>query len=235
MRRICAALATLLSVLTALFVTIALAGPAWAKGPETATLAGPGLDQPIDVFSSTEENRSSYLVIALTDLTSLWEPANVELTSEAPTEHLGERYTLTWQMYGPSDADPADYTVRQDLYPNARFGGPVVHLHPSSYLDTEGGWFQAAEALRETLAALGVPVTGLQPGPVRAGTGTGSAGAADRGVDPAVVRETVHEAAAWPTAVAAVGGIGAGLGLAWALPRLARRRLRGRRAVAEAA
>lgn len=244
MRRICAALATVVSVV---MLSTVLAGPAWGKGPESATITGPGLDEPIEVFGTDGESAPSYLVIALTDLTYLWDTSNAGMTPEAPPDGtLQERYTLTWRMFGPSeedeDGDEADYTVRQDLYPNA-FGGPRVHVHPSEFLGTDGGWFEAGPALRDTLAALGVPVTGIEASTALAdheaavsGAGAESgapAQAVDQG-DAAAVRET----STWPaTATAAVAGaaaagiaLGVGLGSA-----LARRRARGQGPVVQAA
>ena len=64
-------------------------------------------------------------------------------------------------MSHPTDADPASYTVVQDVYPDAAFGGPYLHLRSSSYGADSGGWYEARPALRDTLAALGVPVTSL--------------------------------------------------------------------------
>jgi hypothetical protein len=222
MRRICAALATVLSLL---LVSIALAEPAVGKGPESVTISGPGLDEPIDVLGGTEAaDAPSYLVVALTELTNLWETSEAGLTPEPHTERLHERYTLTGLMARPSEADPDDYTVRQDLYPNVAFGGPAVYIHPSRYLRTEGGWFQASPALRDTLSALGIPVRGVPAELARRETGSE---AEDQG-DPAIMREI----AMWPTAAAAAGGIGVGLGAGWVLSK---RRTRGQLTAARAA
>ena len=134
----------------ALVGAIASAGPASAKGIQSATISGPGLDDPIDV----EVGR-------LPDLTAFWEvipgqPEPPTLMEQAPTERLGPGYTVTWQlMTGPDETT----AIRQDLYPLAE-GGPLVHTAAGQPIfdgTTIGGWYEAPAALRDMLSSLGVP------------------------------------------------------------------------------
>ena len=148
----------------ALLLVVGDARPAGAKGPETLTISGPGIDEPIEVhlMGQNLDDTPSYLVVALTELAGPY-----DLTSRAaprastPSGDLRDRYTLTWAMSHPSDADPAAYTVVQDVYPDAAFGGPYIYLHANGYTGDAGGWYEAHPALRDTLAALGTPVARL--------------------------------------------------------------------------
>ena len=134
----------------ALVGAIASAGPASAKGIQSATISGPGLDDPIDV----EVGR-------LPDLTAFWQvipgqPEPPTLTERPPAGRLGPRYTVTWQLMTDADETTA---IHQDLYPLAE-GGPLVHTAAGQSIfdgTTIGGWYKAPIALRDRLHALGVP------------------------------------------------------------------------------
>lgn len=158
---------TVAGVATVLLLSIAVAGPAWGKGAESVTITGPGLDRPIEIQlsgqGSLQDDTPPYLVVALLELTEPYTVPEVELPANPPSGRLNDGYTLTWQMSRPPDADPADYTVVQDIYPDAQYG-PLVNTHSGPVRAEWGGWDHANAALRDTLAALGVPVTGLPRG-----------------------------------------------------------------------
>jgi hypothetical protein len=140
------------TVTLALAIVLALAGPARAKGIQSATITGPGLDEPIDVAHGDGDGLAS--------LTAFWEvmpgqPQPPTLTDQAPTKQLGPRYRLTWRLMTDTDETTA---IRQDLYPYAE-GGPLVHTaagQPIFDAATVGGWYEAPVALRDRLNALGV-------------------------------------------------------------------------------
>jgi hypothetical protein len=145
----------------ALAFVLALAGPAPAKGIQSATITGPGLDQPIDVSPPDGDGGN------LAALTAFWEvmpgqPQPPTLADTAPTKQLGPRYTVTWRlMTGPDETT----AIRQDLYPYAD-GGPLVHTaagQPIFDASTLGGWHEAPDALRSRLTSLGVPAAGAAP------------------------------------------------------------------------
>jgi hypothetical protein len=145
----------------ALALVLALAGPAQAKGIQSATITGPGLDEPID-FSPPDGDGGD-----LAALTAVWEampgqPQTPALMDQAPTGELGPRYRITWRlMTGPDDVT----AIRQDLYPYAD-NGPLVHTpagQPIFGQSTPGGWREAPAALRDRLRALGVPEAGAVP------------------------------------------------------------------------
>lgn len=142
----------------ALALVLALAGPAQAKGIQSATITGPGLDEPI-AFSPPDGDGGD-----LAALTAVWEampgqPQTPALMDQAPTGQLGPRYRITWRlMTGPDDVT----AIRQDLYPYAE-GGPLVHTPAGQLIfgeSTSGGWRDAPVALRDRLRALGVPEPG---------------------------------------------------------------------------
>jgi hypothetical protein len=184
----------------ALALVVALAGPAQAKGIQSATITGPGIDDPID-FSPPDGDGGD-----LAALTGVWEampgqPQAPALMDQAPTAQLGPRFRITWRLVtGPDDVT----AIRQDLYPYAD-GGPLVHTpvgQPIFAESTSGGWREAPVALRDRLRAIGVPEAGDVTAP--------SAGGAQR---PAVF--TVA------TGVVALAGVGGAVAV-----RRARRRER---------
>jgi hypothetical protein len=144
-----------------LAVVLVLAGPAWAKGLQSATITGPGLEEPIDVADPDNSK--------LPALTGFWEvmpgqPAPPGLVEQAPTKQRGPRYRLTWRLM--TDADDT-IAIRQDLYPDAA-GGPLVHTaagQPIFDAATPGGWYAAPLTLRDMLQSLGVPPAGSPPAP----------------------------------------------------------------------
>jgi hypothetical protein len=182
----------------ALALVVALAGPAQAKGIESATITGPGLDEPIDV---THRNND------LASLTAFWgvmpgQPQPPTLTDRAPTQQLGPRYSLTWRLTTHVDETVA---IRQDVYPDAE-GGPVVHTaagQPIFDAGTVGGWYAAPVALRDLLSALGVSLTNDTPaaGPSAASPQGAGAPPSDDAPWPVVV-----VVAAGAMALAAAGG-----------------------------
>ena len=186
----------------ALAGAVASAGPAWAKGIESATISGPGLDHPLDVTPPNGDGGR------LAGLTGFWDampgqPSPPTFTKQAPPGQLGPRYTITWRlMTGPEETT----AIRQDLYPDAA-GGPLVHTPAGQRIfegKTVGGWYAAPFTLRDVLGSLGVPVADAAPakaGKVSAATPEEASAAASNGWPwPAVIIAV--------TAVVALAGAG---------------------------
>jgi hypothetical protein len=211
----------LLSLVAALVVAVP---PASAKGPAAVTITGPGLDEPIEVELTSPGSRDvpSYLVIALMELAGPFGPDTDQLPLEPgqPPRRLNDAYTLTWQMSRPPDADPADYQVVQEVYPDA-MGIPVIHFLPSTWRDDQGGWRDSTPALRDTLAALGVPIEVASAGtPLR----SPAPAAASNDVAEAVGDAADSDGAAWwSLPIVAVAGMGAGVAVGRRRPRDRRR------------
>jgi hypothetical protein len=137
---------------------------AQAKGASAATISGGGPGGlpggPITIKGDGEPGSGS-------DLSSLAEDAGVwavlfedgpggELASAPAATDRGPRYTITWTF--PNGAGTED-KVRQFVWPYAA-GGPLTFMasgQPVLDATTKGGWFQAADNLRQSLIALGLP------------------------------------------------------------------------------
>jgi hypothetical protein len=199
----------------ALVGAVASAGPASAKGIQSATISGPGLDGPKDVTPANGDGGR------LATLTGFWDvipgqPRPPTFTEQAPAGRLGPRYTITWRlMTGPEETT----AISQELYPDAA-GGPLVHTPAGQRIfegTTVGGWYAAPFVLRDVLSSLGVPPAA--PAPAKA--------ARVSAVTPEGASPASPNASPWPaviiaaTAVVALAGAGGALAV-----RRARRRER---------
>ncbi len=146
------------ALLGAAMVLTVLVLPASAKGPESVTIAGPGLDQPLELMGGDNFDR----VAKLMEQTGLWYgTGDLPRAIEQPTGDLGEAYTLTWINSGPPGDSLEKRTMVQYLYLDAK-DGPFIHTPAQKSLEGWGagviGWFAAPAGLTDTLAALDVPL-----------------------------------------------------------------------------
>jgi hypothetical protein len=173
---------------------LASAGPAWAKGIESATISGPGLDHPLDVTPPNGDGGR------LASLTGFWDvmpgqPRPPTFTKQAPPVELGPRYTITWRLMSGPDETTA---IRQDVYPAAA-GGPLVNTPAGQRIfegTTVGGWYAAPPALRDVLGTLGVPVA--DAGPAKAAKAAKASAAPPEGASAAA-----SSGSAWPAVIIA--------------------------------
>jgi hypothetical protein len=147
-------------------VILAIAGPASAKGVESATIEGPGLAEPVSIDYETLGVNDDTLQRFL-DSTGFWylfyapDPAwglPGELITGPPMGDLGPEYVVTWYLGGEA------YPAPSYLYPLAP-GGPLVHVEegaPGGFHGTPaklpGGWFAAEPELLDMLEVYGVAV-----------------------------------------------------------------------------
>jgi hypothetical protein len=147
-----------LALLLAVVPTAAL-----AKGATGATISGGGPGGlpggPINLNGDGEPGSGTNLA-NLAQAAGVWallfEDGPGELTSAPATANRGPRYTITWIF--PNGAGTED-KVRQSVWPYAA-GGPFTFMasgQPVLDATTKGGWFQAADNLRQSLIALGLP------------------------------------------------------------------------------
>jgi MYXO-CTERM domain-containing protein len=138
----------------ALALVVVIGASAQAKGPESATLSGPGIDQPIELISvsksfDTYENDAP---VTLIGLTGLWLGSLPVAT--APPENPGPAYTLTWANMGPPGEPIESRTIHQYVYVDAP-GVPLIHTPEQIGLDGWGteviGWFEAPEEIAPTI------------------------------------------------------------------------------------
>ncbi|GAA2415218.1 hypothetical protein GCM10010404_86810 [Nonomuraea africana] len=153
MRRI----AIIFGVLAALLLPAG--GAAWAKGPDRATLTGPGLDGAVEIRPGSEADSAGLTLlreasgidaILLTEL-----PGTTR--ADRPVAALGPAYRLVWHAPGEERA-----LVVQEVYPYAE-PGPWVHT-PAQPLAVRHGWSQAPSFLKDTLVGFGLPEAAPAPG-----------------------------------------------------------------------
>lgn len=149
---------------TTVLLLLAIAGPAWAKGPEGASITGPGISDPIVIEGVGEFSNGSEFS-QFVEATGFWNlvfgadstgSRFGEVTTAPSTEDLGPSYIITWHLL--------DNRIPARVYPEAE-GGPLVHLEsgiPLVDFDTEtlGGWFAAQPILLKLMSNYGVPVSG---------------------------------------------------------------------------
>jgi hypothetical protein len=153
-----------LAMLVLALLLAAVPTAAQAKGASGATISGGGdgglPGGPITLKGDGEPGSG-------TDLADLAQAAGVwallfedgpggALESAPATTDRGPRYTITWIF--PNGAGTED-KVRQSVWPYAA-GGPLTFMasgQPVLDATTRGGWFQAADNLRQSLVALGLP------------------------------------------------------------------------------
>lgn len=160
--------AKVLAGATMVLVLFAFIPPVAAKGPESVTISGPGIEEPRELM--TEDNW--VLISKLMERTGLWyATGDLPRPIDGPTGDLGPAYTLTWINGGPPGTSVEERTMIQYLYLHAE-NGPLIHTPRQENLDNWGqdriGWFTAPEALSGTLEELGVstsesPASGSLP------------------------------------------------------------------------
>ena len=205
---------------------VGIAGTALAKGPTVATIDGPGLKEPI-VIEGSGEFGSGNDFAEFVEATGFWHlvfgPENLdselgEVIETPPSKDLGVAYVITWDVLGSE--------IKADVYPLAK-SGPLVHVEPGQPLpdfdgDAVGGWFSAAETLRERLVGYGVLV-GDASLPPQATVGTQPpVQAMDAPPGPATITRLAPPTGpmSW---VLAAGAMGTGVLAFWALRRRPRR------------
>jgi hypothetical protein len=174
-----------LAMLVLALLLAAVPAAAQAKGASGATISGGGPGGlpggPITMKGDGEPGSG-------TDLDDLAQAAGVwallfedgpggALESAPATTDRGPRYTITWIF--PNGAGTED-KVRQSVWPYAA-GGPLTFMasgQPVLDATTKGGWFQAADNLRQTLIALGLPSRQPLTAPAPATTATAAPAAA---------------------------------------------------------
>lgn len=150
----------MVSVLTILMFGLAV--PALAKGPESGTLSGPGIAEPIELFDQRPAQEIQPPPSRLLDLTHLWRGAP---PPTSPPANLGEAYTITWVNMGPPSATAEERTIVQHIYLDAE-GGPLIHTPDQPGLEGWGdgvtGWFEATALLKDTIKEIAAMAKGSE-------------------------------------------------------------------------
>lgn len=145
--------ATLFAV--GLAVSLAFAGDALAKGPDAATITGPGLTTPLTLNYRTPALRQT--MQRLTTDGDFFRQAFGPTTSRArPASELGPRYVVVYRVPGPN----GNSWLRQALYPYATRGAVTNMTRGQRFWGTRrtrGGWSPSSPALTAVLVAAGLP------------------------------------------------------------------------------
>ena len=132
------------------FALLAVPSQASAKGAAGLTISGAGVQPDVLDFRTIEKIAEQSRLYE-----AIWEP-NVRAfahTEWAPTDHLGPRMVLTWDMDHDGSMPGPDVGFVQSLYPFAA-GGPLIHTADGQqvYLEpVDGGWHRADRRLLATL------------------------------------------------------------------------------------
>ncbi len=149
-----------LLLVAGLAAALVLPGLAAAKGPDGASLTGPGLSQPITFSGDGEMGQGTpfgTLVFAGGFFPQMYGQSPDPRLKSRPKVTLGPRYTIVYTV-------PAGENVRsqvtQDVYPYAK-PVPVTYMRPGQTFwgtqHTKGGWIRASAALKDALVQAGLP------------------------------------------------------------------------------
>lgn len=133
-----------------LALILGLASSVLAKGPGSATLEGPGIDEPIEFLSPTGPLNAHEISapVDMLGLTGLWH-GPIPPAIDSPVGDLGPAYTVTWNSWGG-----AGEPIIQYVYLDAPTG-PLVHTPEQVGLEGWGrsviGWFEAREGLESAI------------------------------------------------------------------------------------
>jgi hypothetical protein len=142
-------------------IALSLAAPAQAKGPDRATLTGPGLPKPL-VFNGYGSDGKAPLFV-LTSEGGFWlqtfgaAAAGVDrgkALAKRPRGNLGPRYLVVYRVPGPGTTS----LIRQELYPYA--ASPVSYMARQRFWQTRtahGGWYRWGTGLKAVLVEAGLP------------------------------------------------------------------------------
>ena len=148
----------------AIAAALALPAAAYAKGPDQATIRGPGVDGAIVLrgFGESGTGTMGRLTMEAGFFPEVFGQQPDPRLHEKPA-NLGPRYRVAYRVPGPEVV-----TLHQDLYPHAA-GGLVTFMRPGQPLwdgqRTKGGWIRAPElapgqqTLRAALITKGLPAT----------------------------------------------------------------------------
>jgi len=146
-----------------LLAVAALAAPtaAFAKGPDKATITGPGLDKAITI-KGLEEPGSPIMAFAEAAgfFPAIFGQQPNPMLPGRPKGDLGPKYRIDYNVPG---GDGTSFSISQDLYPYAQPSAVTYTKDGQEIFDmtTTGGWWSDA-ALKDQLVALGLPKTAAE-------------------------------------------------------------------------
>jgi hypothetical protein len=136
---------------------LVLAAAALAKGPDRATVSGPGLAEPLVIQGLGEPGGVSplgRLVTAAGFFPAAFGQTPSPMLAARPAGALGPRYLITYRVPGNRGL-----VIRQVVFPYAK-PVPVTWMRPGQRIydiRTPGGWFRGTRDLKRVLVAAGLP------------------------------------------------------------------------------
>ena len=135
---------------------LALPTAAIAKGPDEATITGPGLDKAITI-TGLEEPGSPIMAFAEAAgfFPAIFGQQPNPMLPGRPKGDLGPKYRIDYNVPG---GESGSFSISQDLYPYAQPYAVTYTKEGQEIFDmtTTGGWWSDA-ALKDQLVALGLP------------------------------------------------------------------------------
>jgi hypothetical protein len=131
---------------------------ATAKGPDRATIIGPGLEHAVVIEGDGEGGSDALGVLATQGgfFAQMYGATGYGSLPGRPKLKLGPRYKVTYRVPGGDGAS----TVQQDLYPYAT-RGPVSYMKAGQVFwvvqRTAGGWARGTSTLKAVLIRAGLP------------------------------------------------------------------------------
>ena len=140
---------------------LALPTAAIAKGPDEATITGPGLDKAITI-TGLEEPGSPIMAFAEAAgfFPAIFGQQPNPMLPGRPKGDLGPKYRIDYNVPG---GEGGSFSISQDLYPYAQPAAVTYTKDGQQIFDmtTTGGWWSDA-ALKDQLVALGLPKTAAE-------------------------------------------------------------------------
>jgi hypothetical protein len=137
-------------------VGLALPATAFAKGPDEATITGPGLAKAITITGPEEAGSPmmSFAEAAGFFPAAFGQEPNPMLP-DRPKGDFGPKYRIEYNVPG---GDGASFSISQDLYPYAQPYAVTYMKDGQEIFDmtTRGGWWTDS-SLKDQLVALGLP------------------------------------------------------------------------------
>jgi hypothetical protein len=146
-----------------ILIAFALAFPAAAaaKGPDAASVSGPGLNGQVPIGGIGEGDDGTPLGGLVSYggyFQQVFGQSPDQTTRTQPKGDLGPGYTVTYRVPGPNGRS----TIHQVVYPYAK-PVPVTYMKPDQpFWDgqrTYGGWYVAGTQVKDALGKVGLPAT----------------------------------------------------------------------------
>ena len=140
-------------------VALVGASVAAAKGPESASVSGPGLDRSLAVVGQSEMGVGTPLGTLVDSggfFAQMYGQVPDPTLRTRPAGRLGAHYRVTYVVPGPNGVRSR---VVQDVYPFAK-PVPLTYMRPGQRFwgdqRSRGGWFRSSVELRRVLVQAGL-------------------------------------------------------------------------------